>query len=167
MNKYRFILSITLILSSVFAGAQVTERTRPQGWDQLVYGARFMDRFLPMPELGGMTSDTWGADGVVPRDINNGIEDPKWSYWGGNARLQDDGKFHLFVCRWNESSNRGHMAWPGSTVVHAVADNSFGPYQPIQEIGKGHNPEWYVTADNKYVIAAIGKYYVADNLNGP
>jgi len=167
MNKYKFILSIVLTLSCLFSTAQVTKRSRPEGWNQLVEGARFMDRFLPMPNQDGMTSNTWGADAVIPRDINNGIEDPKWSYWGGNARLQDDGKYHLFVCRWSESSPRGHMAWPGSTVVHTVADHSPGPYRVVEEIGKGHNPEWYVTADNKYVVSVIGKYYVSEYVNGP
>ncbi|MCK5775879.1 MAG: glycoside hydrolase family protein, partial [Bacteroidales bacterium] len=126
-----------------------------------------MDRFLPMPNLGGMTSNTWGADNVIPRDINNGIEDPKWSYWGGNARLHDDGKYHLFVCRWSESAQKGHMAWFGSTVVHAISDNSFGPYQVVEEVDKGHNPEWYITNDNKYVISVIRKYYIANSINGP
>ena len=28
--------------------AQITERPRPVSWEQLVPGARFMDRFLPM-----------------------------------------------------------------------------------------------------------------------
>jgi hypothetical protein len=84
MNKYRFIASLLLMLSGLLAGAQITDRSHPQGWDQLVDGARFMDRFLPMPGQGGMTSNTWGADGVIPRDTNNSIEDGKWSYWGFN-----------------------------------------------------------------------------------
>ncbi len=126
-----------------------------------------MDRFLPMPDLGGMTKDTWGADAVVPRDINNGIEEAEWSYWGGNIRLMDDGKYHLFVCRWAEDSPKGHMEWPNSEVVHAVSDNPSGPYNVIQEVGKGHNPEWYITKNGKYVIYVIDGYYVSDNINGP
>ena len=30
--------------------AQITERERPAEWQHLVKGARFMDRFLPMPD---------------------------------------------------------------------------------------------------------------------
>ena len=30
--------------------AQVVERSRPEEWKQLVPGARFVDRFLPMPD---------------------------------------------------------------------------------------------------------------------
>ena len=50
------------------------------------------------------------------------------------------------------------MLWP---------DNSFGPFKVVRTIGKGHNPEWYVTDSGKYVIYFIGGYYVADNINGP
>ena len=31
-----------------------------------------------------LSSDTWGAPGVIPRYIDNGIEDRETSYWGGN-----------------------------------------------------------------------------------
>ena len=40
--------------------AQITERPRPVEWDHLVEGARFIDRFLPMP-AGKLSSDVWGA----------------------------------------------------------------------------------------------------------
>ncbi|MCF6333164.1 MAG: glycoside hydrolase family protein [Draconibacterium sp.] len=126
-----------------------------------------MDRFLFMPDLGGMTSDTWGAKNVNQRDINNGIEDDKWSYWGGNSRLMPDGKYHLFVCRWPENSPGGHTNWPQSVVVHAVATNPYGPYKVVGEVGKGHNPEWYISNSGKIVIYVIGGYYVSDNINGP
>ena len=36
-----------LACSNMFG--QAIERPRPPEWDQLVYGARFIDRFLPMP----------------------------------------------------------------------------------------------------------------------
>ncbi|WP_167618391.1 glycoside hydrolase family protein [Maribellus sediminis] len=162
-------LFFTLILGFIFAfsNAQITERERPAEWDKLVFGGRFMDRFLPMPDLGGMTSNTWGAKNVISRDVNNGIENPLWSYWGGNIRLMDDGKYHLFVCRWAENSPRGHMEWGNSNVVHTVAENPAGPYKVISEIGKGHNPEWYITKDGKFVIYVIDGYYMAGNINGP
>jgi len=55
--------------------AQSVERGRPDAWKDLVRGGRFMDRFLPMPVRGELTQNTWGADNVVPRFIDNGIED--------------------------------------------------------------------------------------------
>ena len=45
--------AITIIASLMFGAvlqAQITERERPTEWKQLVNGARFMDRFLPMPK---------------------------------------------------------------------------------------------------------------------
>ncbi len=138
-------LIVALLLGLPIAGsqAQITERERPSEWEELVYGGRFMDRFLPMHMQGPLTDDTWGADDVVPRYIDNGIEDQKWSYWGGNARLGEDGKYHLFVCGWSEDSEKGHMAWPESIVVHAVAENLSGPYKVEDQVGPGHNPEFF------------------------
>jgi hypothetical protein len=45
------------------------------------------------PIHGGLETDTWGADAVRPRDIQNGIEDPDWSYWGGKAHGFTDDHF--------------------------------------------------------------------------
>ena len=144
MNKHFFNLLLSLLLlCSIQLQAQITERERPVEWDSLVNGGRFMDRFLPMPTTGPLTSDTWGAAQVKPRYIWNGLEDNQWSYWGGNALLGDDGKYHLYVCRWPESAEKGHMAWPDSEVVHAVADDSFGPYKVIEKIGKVIIPKFF------------------------
>ena len=83
--------------------AQVTERERPAEWKNLVEGARFMDRLQPMKgEI--LSSDVWGADSVRPRLVDNGIELPETSFWGGNILQTSDGKYHLFVCGWPENS---------------------------------------------------------------
>ena len=126
-----------------------------------------MDRFLPMRVQGPLTDATWGAAGVVPRYIENGLEDNEFSYWGGNARLGKDGKYHLFVCRWREDAEKGHMAWPQSEVVHAVAEQSFGPYEVVRTIGPGHNPEWFQLTDGRYVIYVYKGYYIAETIDGP
>ena len=71
--------------------AQVTERERPAEWKNLVEGARFMDRLQPMKgEM--LSSDVWGADSVRPRLVDNGIELPETSFWGGNILQTSDGK---------------------------------------------------------------------------
>lgn len=147
--------------------AQIIERTRPVEWNGLVKGGRFMDRFLPIPVNGPLTSDTWGAKEVIPRYIDNGLEDNEWSYWGGNAIKDNKGIYHLFVCRWPESAEKGHMAWPDSEVVHATATNSLGPYTVQQTIGKGHNPELFKLNDGRYVIYVYKGYYISDSINGP
>lgn len=157
---------LTFLVLSGNCLAQITERTRPAEWDQLVTGGRFMDRFCPMP-AGTLSSDTWGAKGVIPRYIDNGIENRKWSFWGGNIVKGDDGKYHLFVCGWLESSAKGHFEWPNSIVFDAVSNNTTGPFIIKDTIGKGHNPEAFRTKEGKYVIYVIDGRYVADHINGP
>jgi hypothetical protein len=146
--------------------AQITERARPAEWKNLVPGARFQDRFLPMRE-GTLSSETWGAKNVIPRFVDNGIEDRKHSYWGGNILRGDDGKFHLFVCGWLESSRRGHHHWPNSDVFHAVADAPSGPFRVAEKIGPGHNPEAFRARDGQFVIYVIGARYTAPTPAGP
>lgn len=167
MNKIN--LKTTLfclaILISHVCYSQITERERPKEWDQLVDGARFMDRFLPMNGKV-LSSDTWGVDGVMPRYVDNGIEDRIWSYWGGNIKQGKDGKYHMLVCGWLESSAKGHGEWPNSYVFNAVSDNLTGPFVPRNMIGKGHNPEVYQLKDGRYVLYVIDGHYVADDLNG-
>lgn len=164
--KYLFFLLLALFVFTE-SNAQITERERPAEWDNLVKGGRFLDRFLPIPTVGKLSDNLWGADNVLPRYADNGIEDSEWSYWGGNIIKGDDGKYNLFVCRWAESAEKGHMEWPRSIVVHAVADNSFGPFKVIREIGKGHNPEAFKIEGGAYVVYVIGGHYYADNINGP
>ena len=163
--KILFFALITLFVYQVYA--QTTERPRPAEWSNLVFGGRFMDRFLPMPNLEQLTRDTWGAENVLPRYTDNGIENRKWSFWGGNIKLGEDGKYHLYVCGWPESSPKGHNEWPNSTVFNAVSDNSFGPFVVKDTIGKGHNPEIFKLKDGRYVLYVIDGYYIADGCNGP
>jgi hypothetical protein len=146
--------------------SQALERPRPAEWNDLVYGARFLDRFLPMPK-GKLSGDVWGAKGTVPRYVDNGIENETYSYWGGNILKGDDGKYHLFVCGWLESSTKGHAEWTNSIVFHTVSDNSVGPFKVKDNIGKGHNPEIFRTKDGKYVIYVINGRYVANKIDGP
>lgn len=160
---------ITAILLSITVkvGAQHKDKPRPEAWNNLVYGARFMDRILPAPIYDGLETDTWGADAVRPRDIHNGIEDPEWSYWGGKPVLGADKKYHFFVSRWREDDPRGHQAWPSSIIVHAVSERPTGPFIVKDEIGPGHFPEITPLSDGRYAIFHFDGYYIANNLDGP
>ena len=82
-----FLLFVCQGSASVFS--QITERPRPKEWDNLVEGSRFIDRFLPMSE-GKLSAKVWGGENVVPRFIDNGIEDDVRSYWGGNIIKGDE-----------------------------------------------------------------------------
>ena len=162
----RTLLPAVMLLACVGSRAQITERPRPSEWDSLVRGARFIDRFLPMP-AGTLSYDTWGAEGVVPRYVDNGIENREWSFWGGNILRGKDGKYHLFVCGWREDSPRGHNEWPDSFVFNAVSDNTAGPFTVTDTIGRGHNPEAFRLADGRYVIYVVDRYYISDSIDGP
>lgn len=163
-NKSTALIVFYLLFQNI-CFSQVAERERPKEWDNLVKGARFMDRFLPMK--GNVLSyDTWGAKNVIPRFIDNGIEDGIWSYWGGNIKKGEDGKYHLFVCGWLENSHKGHMEWPNSYVFNTVSDNLTGPFELKNIIGKGHNPEVFKLKDGRYVLYVIDGRYVTDDING-
>lgn len=148
------------------ASAQITERERPVEWQQLVKGARFMDRFLPMPD-GTQAKGIWGADSVLNRYVDNGIELPETSFWGGNMLQTADGKYHLYVCGWPESSPKGHMFWSNSTVYHTVCDNPIGPFKIQNSVGKGHNPEAFRLKDGRVVVYVIDGYYIAEKEDSP
>lgn len=164
----RIILSIFVLTCTLLLNAQITERLRPAEWDMLVPGARFMDRFLPMPD-GKKQMDVWGADCVRNRYVDNGIETSEISFWGGNILQAADGKYHLYVCGWPETSPQGHMFWASSTIYHAVSDFLSGPYKLKNSIGAGHNPEAFRLNDGRIVVYAVMDgfhvvgYYIADN----
>lgn len=167
MNILKVLLLATAIMTLANdVEAQVTERERPAEWSKLVEGGRFRDRFMPM-KGSRLSTACWGADGVRPRLVDNGIEDATWSYWGGNIMRADDGKFHLFVCGWLESSPKGHATWPKSQVFNAESDSLYGPYVIKDIIGNGHNPEIYRTKEGKYMIYVVHGRYVSDSINGP
>lgn len=168
MYKLKYSLPILICLGvNFFCIGQVEQRTRPEEWKDLVKGGKFIDLFEPIPALAPLTSDTWGTAGVKPRYIENGIEDRDWSYWGGNILLGEDGKYHLYVCRWRQDSPKGHGEWPNSIVVHAVSETQMGPFEVVDEIGKGHNPEIFKTQSGMYVIYVIDGYYRSESLDGP
>ena len=117
MKKLFFLMAASFLFAPVHA--QITERERPAEWQHLVKGARFMDRFLPMPD-GIQIKGIWGTDSVLNRYVDNGIELPGVSFWGGNILQDTDGKYHLFVCGWPEDSPKGHMFWSNSTLAVEV-----------------------------------------------
>jgi hypothetical protein len=162
MKKLFFLIAASFFLTSV--DAQITERERPAEWQHLVKGARFMDRFLPMPD-GIQIKGIWGTDSVLNRYVDNGIELPGVSFWGGNILQDTDGKYHLFVCGWPEDSPKGHMFWSNSTVFHAVSDRLEGPFKIRNSIGKGHNPEAFRLKDGRVVVYVIDGYYIADGVD--
>lgn len=133
----------------------------------LVHGAAFRDLIRPIPLVNGLDAGEWGAEGVRPREAQNGLEDATWSYWCTSGIRGPDGREHLFVCRWREDSPKGHHEWPRSLLVRAEADAPTGPFKVVQEIGPGHNAEVYQAKDGTYVVYVINNSYQAKSLEGP
>lgn len=145
---------------------------------QAVRGASFSDLILPMPIHRQLRSDVWGAEHVRPRDPDNGVEDPFWSYWGGKViRDPSDGRYHINVVRWPEDDRKGHWAWPYSTTAHAVSDTPTGPFKIVDEIaydyhdGLGHNANIIPLNDGRYAMYSLIEWkpmiLTADTMNGP
>lgn len=157
----------------------------------------FIDYFQPMPILGALTTNTWGAPGVLPRDPLNGLEDPrlqglpllatnaspdaaaqKWYYWDGQIIKSPAGKYYLFASRWDQA--KGHGGWFGSSAVYAVSDHLCGPYVDKGLVwpdvvngvaGRGHNVTALVLPDGRYAVLISetrpGSLYISKSLDGP
>ncbi len=165
-------LLIALLAVLTFASVNFAQETQP------VKTKTFIDYFKPTPIIAPLTSETWGAPKIFPRDIKNGLEDPtmkQWCYWDGQIIKSPDGKYHLYASRWDQST--GHGGWWGSSAVHAVSDNLIGPYidkglcWPEDQKGKGHNVTALVMPDGRYAIIISetrpGTVYVSKSPDGP
>lgn len=156
----------------------------------------FIDYFLPTPIVGTLSTNEWGAPGILPRDAKNGLEDsslkdlplstnvakadvPKrYYYWDGQIIKAPDGKYHMFASRWDQS--RGHGGWWGSSAIHAVSDNLIGPYVDKGLVwpesyggipGRGHNVTALTLPDGRYAVVVSetrpGSVYISKSLDGP
>ncbi len=145
---------------------------------KIVRGAAFSDLIKPMPIIGELRSDLWGAESVLPRDPDNGIELPDWSCWGGRPTYDPhDGKYHMMIVRWREDALKGHWEWPTSTVAHSISNHPIGPYKIKREIaydykdGKGHNADIIKRPDGSFILYSLIDWeptlFTAETLNGP
>ncbi len=142
-----------------------------------VFGTSFSDLILPMPIHKELRSNLWGAEGVLPRDPDNGIEDPEWSYWGGRPVKDQDHKYHMLVTRWPANATKGHWEWPNSTVAHVVSEAPTGPYKVKKDKaygfhnGLGHNPDIILLNDGTYMLYSLidweATLFTSKTMNGP
>ena len=170
--KSPFGITLAALLLSVIGGSIFADDTKP------VTEKTFIDYFQPIPVVGSLSKDAWGVATVGPRDQMNGLEDPKlalWDYWDGRIIKTQDGKFHFFGSRWDQS--KGHKEWHNSVAIHAVSDSLIGPYQdkgpcwPNDRGGKGHNVTAIVLPDGRYAIVTSetrpGDVFVSSSVDGP
>ncbi len=139
-----------------------------------------IDYFLPTPIQSPLTKDAWGADPVLPRDRDNGLEDhtiiKQWCYWDGQILKAKDGTFNMFASRWDQAA--GHNGWGNSKAIHAVSNSLFGPYVdkgllwPDDQAGKGHNvTALQLPGDEGYAVIISetrpGTVFTSKSLDGP
>ena len=123
-------------------------------------GASFSDLIKPLPVTKTITSNVWGADYVLPRDADNGIEDDEWSYWCAKP-VRENGKYHINVVRWREDDRKGHWAWPYSKIAYAVSNSPLGPYKIVRDLsyeyhnGEGHNSTIILMNDGTYLLYSL------------
>jgi len=157
----------------------------------------FIDYFQPTPIIGALTTNTWGAPAILPRDPQNGLEDQslkdlpldtnnpaadaarkRWYYWDGQIIKSPAGKYYMFASRWDQS--KGHGGWGGSSAVYATSDNLLGPYldkglvwpDVINGVaGRGHNVTALALPDGRYAVLISetrpGSIYISKSLDGP
>jgi hypothetical protein len=98
-------------------GLAQTPASQPGGEKTLI------DYFLPIPIRGKLSKDAWGAPGVLPRDPQNGLEDPtikKWDYWDGQIVKSPDGKYHMFASRWTSPRDTRGGRVPAQSMRSAI-----------------------------------------------
>lgn len=165
--KRTLLVSLALTILSA-AGAQAADKS-------------LIDYFLPMEPQGPLVSQgIWGAPNVLPRDINNGLEDPQlknWCYWDGRIVKDDEGKFHIYASRWDQKFSHADGWKNNSKATHAVSDHIMGPYKDLGMIwpdwhdGLGHNVIGLRMHDGRYAVVCSdrtpGDVFVSKSPYGP
>jgi hypothetical protein len=179
MLKINYPVRRTLSLNLVFAVAtSLSFVSFSQAAETSAAAKTVIDYFLPMPIFNHLDSDKWGCAAVGKRDIYNGLEDTamsQYTYWDGQIIKGQDGRFHLFASRWNQSA--GHNGWGGSVAVHAVSNSIAGPYVdkglcwPTNQGGKGHNVTALRLVEGTYACLVSdtrpGDFFTSSSLDGP
>ncbi|MDZ8117631.1 glycoside hydrolase family protein [Pontiella agarivorans] len=139
-----------------------------------------IDFFLPMEPRNMVSEGIWGADPVLPRDIDNGLEDPtmkNWCYWDGSIVKDDTGRYHMYASRWSQAYSHS-VGWnKQSRGLHSVSDSLFGPYKDLGETwphwnnGAGHNVVGLRMHDGRYALISSevtpGNVFVSSSPDGP
>lgn len=145
----------------------------------------FIDYLQPTPiTCASLSSETWGVEGVLPRDLCNGIESargagvpPEYYYWDGQILKAQDGKYHMFMSTWS-GSDGFNPGWLGSDAYHAISEQGvLGPYQRQDYVysnngsHKGHNVSALELPDGTYAVVVSETVpftiYTSSSLDGP
>ena len=148
----------------------------------------FMDYIKPRPiTCDSLSSETWGVDGVLPRDLCNGIESargagigPEYYYWDAQIIRAQDGQYHMFMSTWNATTASFNPGWLDSDAYHAISSQGvLGPYERVDYVWndagsqphKGHNVSALELLDGTYAIVVSETrpftIYTSSSLDGP
>lgn len=155
------------------------------GMTTAVQAKSFIDYLKPAPIVcSPLSSETWGADGVLPRDVCNGIESakgkgvpPEFYYWDGKILKAKDGTYHLFMSTWSGSAGF-NPGWTGSDAYHAISEQGvLGPYKRQDYVytdngsHKGHNVSALELPDGSYAVIVSEtvpfNIYKSSSMDGP
>jgi hypothetical protein len=137
-----------------------------------------IDYFQPTPIVCPLTSNTWGAAGVLPRDTCNGLEDStnkQYQYWDGKILKGSDGKYHMYAGQWPQ--NKGFADWPSSVIAEGVSNGTIiGSYvlsTTTPFTGKEQNVTGAVGSDGSFILldslgnGGTGNIYTSTSLTDP
>jgi len=103
VHRYRIQGMFALAAACAIAAcAGPAQRSGPPAMSKPLAERTYIDYFLPTPVIGKLSQEAWGAANVLPRDPQNGLEDPtitKYCYWDGQIIKAADGKYHMFAER--------------------------------------------------------------------
>jgi MYXO-CTERM domain-containing protein len=178
MKRARTRSRTRIAVSALLAGSATCAVTSAQA-------KPFIEYLKPTPiTCSTLSSDTWGVDGVLPRDLCNGIESakgkgvpPDYYYWDGQIIKAKDGKYHMFMSTWSGSAGF-NPGWTNSDAFHAISEQGvLGPYERQGFVytnngsHKGHNVSALELPDGSYavIVSEITPFtiYQSSSLDGP
>jgi len=105
-------------------------------------------------------SDDLSFDGCFQKVTKDNVFKTEGYYnWGASIIKEDDGKYHLFYSRWQNS----FYAWlTHSEIAHAISDKPSGPWKYVETIltGRGGKNWDAITAHNPKIKQFGDKYYL-------
>lgn len=110
--------------------------------------------------IGQTNTDDLSFENSFEKITNDNVFKTAGYYnWGASIIKGDDGKYHLFYSRWQDS----FKAWlTNSEIAHAVSDSPCGPWEYKETVLRGRGKGYWdaITAHNPKIKKFGNKYYL-------